>query len=159
MSARPSKATEKPRAVLDTNVVLAAHRTRNPRSPNAELLRRWRAGEFVQLYSDDTLAELAEKFQEQGIDPASAAEHLADLVRLGEYVTVTPADVEPVVAADPDDDLVLACAVKGQATHLVTYDPHLQALGKAYRDVEILDGLHFLYVVRGDQPPPAEKKE
>lgn len=39
------------------------------------------------------------------------------------------------------------------ATHIVTYDPHFDVLGGAYHDIPILDGLHFLYVVRGDRPP------
>jgi len=46
-------APEPLRAVLDTNVPIAAHLSRNPRSPTIELIDRWRAGEFVQLYSDD----------------------------------------------------------------------------------------------------------
>jgi predicted nucleic acid-binding protein len=51
------------RAVLDTNVPIAAHLSRNPHSPTIELLARWRGGQFVQLYSDDMLVELVEKFQ------------------------------------------------------------------------------------------------
>ena len=34
------------RAVLDTNVVLAAQLSRNPASPTMELLQRWRRKEF-----------------------------------------------------------------------------------------------------------------
>jgi hypothetical protein len=40
------------RAVLDTNVPIAAHLSRNPHSPTVELLGRWRAGQFLQLYSE-----------------------------------------------------------------------------------------------------------
>lgn len=36
------------RAVLDTNVPIAAHLSRNPHSPTIELLARWRGGQFVQ---------------------------------------------------------------------------------------------------------------
>lgn len=45
------------RAVLDTNVILAAHRTQQAASPNAEILSRWRRREFGFLYTADTLAE------------------------------------------------------------------------------------------------------
>lgn len=41
----------------------------------------------------------------------------------------------------------------GGATQLVTYDPHFQVLGDHVGDVQILDGLHFLYAIRGDTPP------
>jgi predicted nucleic acid-binding protein len=58
-----------------------------------------------------------------------------------------------VIEADLDDDMVLACAVVGQASHLVTYDLHFAPLGDVYRGVRLIDGLHFLYLVRGDQPP------
>jgi len=57
----------------------------------------------------------------------------------------------PVIPADPDDDLIIACAVVGKATHLVTYDPHYDILSGEYRGVKIVDGLHFLYRIRGDQ--------
>jgi putative PIN family toxin of toxin-antitoxin system len=145
---------EKPiRAVLDTNVPIAAHLSRNPRSPTIELIDRWRAGEFIQLYSDDMLAELQEKFIARQVAPDIAAQYIADLVRLGEYVEVSPEDIKPVITADPDDDLILACAVVGSATHIVTYDPHFDVLGGKYQGIQILDGLHFLYVVRGDKPP------
>ncbi len=35
----------------------------------------------------------------------------------------------------------------------MTYDEHLHALGEEYEGVRILDGLHFLYALRGDVPP------
>jgi predicted nucleic acid-binding protein len=56
--------------------------------------------------------------------------------------------VAPVILADPDDDLVIACAVVGQATHLVTYDPHFAVLGGKYQGVHIVDALDFLAVLR-----------
>jgi predicted nucleic acid-binding protein len=45
------------RAVLDTNVLLAAHLSSHPASPTAEILDRWQRREFVFLHSLDTLAE------------------------------------------------------------------------------------------------------
>ena len=49
-------------AVLDTNVVLTAHRSTAPTSPNREILARWESGEFTLLYSDDILLKTIEKF-------------------------------------------------------------------------------------------------
>ena len=48
------------RAVFDTNVVLAAERSREPASPNREIMTRWRQGEFTLLYSTDIALEYAE---------------------------------------------------------------------------------------------------
>ena len=45
------------RAVLDTNVVLAADRASTPQSPNREIINRWAAGEFIWLITDDIAAE------------------------------------------------------------------------------------------------------
>lgn len=141
------------RAVLDTNVPIAAHLSRNPHSPTIELLARWRGGQFVQLYSDDMLVELVEKFQTRKIAADASDRYLADLITLGEFVIVAPEQVPDVIAADPDDNAILACAFVGRASHIVTYDPHFDVLGGAYQGIPILDGLHFLYVVRGDRPP------
>ena len=57
------------RAVLDTNVVLAADRASTPQSPNREIINRWAAGEFIWLITDDIAPEYTEKLLEKGIDP------------------------------------------------------------------------------------------
>lgn len=57
------------RAVLDTNVVLAADRASTPQSPNREIINRWAAGEFIWLITDDIAAEYTEKLLEKGNDP------------------------------------------------------------------------------------------
>lgn len=139
------------RAVIDTNVVIAALKSRNPRSPTREVLDRWEDDEFKWLYSEDLRVEYAEKLVEKQVDPLSIVDFLSRLMLEGHAVLVTKDDLIPRVPADPDDDdAVIACAIVGRATHLVTYDPHLHALGEVYRGVRILDGLHFLYVLRGD---------
>ncbi|MCB0204891.1 MAG: PIN domain-containing protein [Anaerolineae bacterium] len=144
------------RAVLDTNAPIAAHLSRNPRSPTIELLARWRAGEFTQLYSDDMLVELIEKFQARRIASEACDIYLADLITLGEYVNVSSEQIPDAIVSDPDDNVILACALVGRATHIVTYDLHFNDCGGIYQGICILDGLHFLYVVRGDQPPEAQ---
>ena len=143
-----------PRAVLDTNVPIAAHLSRNAHSPTIELLERWRSRQFTQLYSDDMLVELVEKFRARKIAPSASDRYLADLLMLGEFVIVAAEQIPDVIAADPDDNAILACAFVGRASHIVTYDPHFDVLGGAYQGIPILDGLHFLYVVRGDRLPP-----
>lgn len=72
------------RAVLDTNVVLAAKRSTHPQSPNAEILTRWIAGEFAWLVSEDVVTEYADKLLEKGIDPVKVEHLVADLLQYGE---------------------------------------------------------------------------
>ncbi len=61
-----------------------------------------------------------------------------------------------VIAADPDDDKVLECAVVGNATHIVTGDKqHLVALG-SHQGIRILSPAEFLQLVAmssGQQTP------
>jgi putative PIN family toxin of toxin-antitoxin system len=40
-------------------------------------------------------------------------------------IVVVPAVIPPTVIADPDDDVVLACAVAAEADYVVSGDPHL----------------------------------
>lgn len=138
------------RAVVDTNVVIAALKARNPNSPTRELLARWENGEFDWLYSDDLRAEYVAKLKEKQVDPSRARVFFARLKQRGYSIPLTKDDLVHRVPADPDDDIVIACAIVGRATHLVTYDPHLHALGEVYQGVRILDGLQFLRVLRGD---------
>jgi uncharacterized protein len=147
--------TEQPifRAVFDTNVIVAALKSKNPNSPTVELLKRWRNDEFILLYTDDLLLEYREKFISRNIDPALRIAFLASLDVLGEQVNVAPDQIKPVVPNDPEDDIVVACAIVGKATHLVSYDPHLLNLGESYQGITILDGLNFLFAVRGDKRP------
>lgn len=145
-------ATKKLRAVLDTNVPIAAYLSKNPDSPTKELIDRWRNEEFVQLYSDSTLAELKQKLVEKEITPLLAGRYVADLLRIGVHVEVSPEDIRPLIPADPDDDLIVACAVVGGATHIVTYDPHFEVLGGEHKGVKVVDGLAFLRRLRGAVP-------
>jgi putative PIN family toxin of toxin-antitoxin system len=140
------------RAVFDTNVVIAALKSKNPGSPTVELLQRWSKGEFTLLYCDDLRLEYQKKFITRSVPLELRATFLKNLFELGEYVHLIPDQIQPRIAEDPDDDIVIACAIVGEATHLVTYDPHLLNLGETYEGITILDGLHFLYAVRGDTP-------
>ena len=107
------------RAVLDTNVFVSAFLSRNSTSPTKELIRRWQADEFVLLVSEVLLDEIAEKLVQYGIEQEKIIEFLALVARLAEWVDVPVEAVVPVVAQDPDDDHVLACAVRsGRARDL-----------------------------------------
>lgn len=48
-----------------------------------------------------------------------------------------------VVADDPDDDKFISCAVAAGASHIISGDPHLLALG-TYQNIRILTPSQFL---------------
>lgn len=60
------------------------------------------------------------------------------------WSTFVPA-VEPVavVAADPDDDKFIACALAAGASHIISGDPHLLAVA-SYQGILILTPAQFL---------------
>lgn len=109
------------RAVLDTNVVLAAHRSTHPASPNREVIERWRGGEFTLLYSDDVTLEYGEKMIEHGIARADVLGWMGLVQLLGERVKIETFHLRR-YPADVDDIGILLCAINGHATHLVSYD-------------------------------------
>lgn len=140
------------RTVLDTNVVLAAKRSTHPQSPNAEIITRWMAGEFVWLVSEDVVLEYTEKLLEKGIDPMRVETLVADLLQYGEEVPIRffhfrhyPVDV--------DDVAFLLLALNGDATHLVTYDEHLKDVGVFYPEFITCEPVAFLAAVRSDLVP------
>ena len=140
------------RAVLDTNAIVASVLAKKPTSPTVEIMNRWRRGEFELLQSDDLLSEVADKLREKGISGPRVWNVLAEVRDVAAFVPVSPNDIRPVITDDPDDDLVLACAVIGRATHLVTYDAHFAALGGKYQGIEIVDALAFLHLLHQQTP-------
>ena len=137
------------RVVLDTNVIIAALRSANPRSPTVELLDRWARNGYSLLYSDDLLAEYVDKLSKRSVSPVLIRAFLSRVMKKGEYVLVADRQIAA-VTVDPDDDRVLACAVVGKATHLVTYDPHLTVIGQTFRKVKIMSVLEFLAALRAN---------
>jgi len=145
------------RAVLDTNVFVSALLSRSPTSPTQELIQRWEADEFTLLISDALLDEVAEKLDAHDISQERIVELLMLMNRLAERVVVPSEAVTPVIEADPTDDLILACAVVGEADYLVSYDAHFDVLGGEYQGIKITRALPFLWAVRGDSPQDKSK--
>ena len=119
------------RAVLDSNVLIAAHRSTHLQSPNRELIERWQANEFTLLFSRDTLHEYAEKLLALGMKRAEALQFITLVSALGEAVEIEFFHLSD-YPTDPDDIAFLLCAWNGLASHLVSYDRHLLDLSAVY---------------------------
>lgn len=139
--------TKKHRAVLDTNVFVSAALSKNPSSPTREVVERWKRGEFVLLICTPLAEEIAEKLQDHQIDASQIEELVETLANLAEWIEVSSEKIESLLA-DPDDNVIVACAVMGQANYLVTYDPHFDALGGEHRGVKIIKAIPFLEILR-----------
>ncbi len=123
-----------PRLVLDTNVWVSALLWTGP--PN-EILRAGEAKRIVLVASPSIVEEAGEVLARPKFAPriagleTSVGELVESLLAIAEVIE-EPA-VEPVIAADPDDDRVLACAVAGMARWIVSGDAHLLALQRHKR--------------------------
>ena len=136
------------RAVLDTNVFVSAALSKNPSSPTLEVMERWQRGEFVLLICAPLAEEIVEKLLDHNISADKVNALVERLAQLAEWVEVPTEKIESLLS-DPDDNVIVACAIAGSVNYLVTYDPHFDSLGGAYRGLKILKAIPFLEVLRG----------
>jgi putative PIN family toxin of toxin-antitoxin system len=118
-----------PRAVLDTNVLVAA--LISPGGGSARLLLELRSGAFELLVSPLLLAELREvlrrdKFRRYVSD--AEADAYVELIRSEGVLRADPRPSPERLSADPDDEYLIDLARDAQADALVTGDAHLLEL-------------------------------
>lgn len=137
------------RLVLDTNIVVSALLWKG--SPHA-LLAEVRERPAVTLYtSARLLAELADiLFREKLATFVRASGQTPDAL-MQTYLNVariitTPQAILRVVARDPDDDHVVACALAAQTDLVVSGDGDLLEL-KAYRGIRIVNAVEALRLI------------
>ncbi len=138
------------RAVLDTNVLISAALSTNPNSPTRELLVRLQKEQYVLLMCDTLADEIAEKLGDRDVTKERIIEVLTIIEKLPEWVVVPPEKVESLLP-DPDDDVIVACAIEGRANYIVTYDPHFDSLGGEYRGIKIVKAIPFLEALRENE--------
>jgi hypothetical protein len=132
------------RAVLDTNVVVSALLWGG--TPE-RLIETAGEGALELFTSEPLLAELAGILTRSKFAALlrrrtlSAADILARYRELAETVEVAP--VSEAALRDPDDAVVLACAVCARADTIVSGDGDLLALG-SYRGIRVLSPLEAL---------------
>jgi predicted nucleic acid-binding protein len=134
------------KVVPDTNVLLASEKSTNLTSPNKEFFERWRDEEFELLYSENTLLEYIEKMREEGVSEKSIRKFIRAIFELGHEVYIMFYHL-PHYPIDPDDIAFLLCAENGDATHLLSYDKHLQDLDCFYF-FKVCKPLDFIFELR-----------
>jgi putative PIN family toxin of toxin-antitoxin system len=126
------------RAVIDTNVLIAALLWRGP--PHA-LLEQLRAGAMTLVSSPALLAELADvigraKFDAILVQSNTSRERaLAEVRQLADVVEPSP--LPQPVCRDPDDDHVLALALAAKAELIVSGDNDLLSM-KSFENIAIV---------------------
>lgn len=137
--------------VLDTNVLVSALCL--PRSLPADLLRRWLNREFDMLLSMEILAELLDVLHRPKIVrrfgiTTLQAEAFSQILR--DFCILTPGTlIVDAVPDDPKDNHVVACALEGSASFIISGDRHLQVLNE-YEGIRILSPAQFMSLLQTD---------
>jgi len=136
------------RVVLDTNQIVSGLLARH--GAQAELLDAWRDRRFLLLTSHFLLSEVEEVLSR----PVLRQKYHLQKEQIERFLTLlrmdslqVPGGVRLQVCRDPDDDLILGCAVEGQADFLVTGDQDLLVL-REYRSIRILTARHYIEHLR-----------
>ena len=134
------------RVVLDTNVYISIFT--NPKGQPGAIWDHGLSGTYTLLISPAIVAELANVLQEKFHWPDDAI--TARAKRFARIATIiTPHIVRNVIATDPADNHVLACALSGQADLIVSGDRrHLLPL-KEYQGISIIRPVDFLRMPGG----------
>ena len=137
------------RAVLDTNVIVSSFL--NPHGTPSRVREAWRTDRFELCLSNPLLIEIQDVLRRPVISRAtkvSPEEINAFVKRLkrAAYFVEEPFPIEPVILADPDDDVVLATAVAAAADFIVSGDRHLLDLLE-YDRVSVISPARFLEVL------------
>lgn len=135
----------KPRVVLDTNILVSS--TIVQHGFPARILALAVARRIKLVASPYLLSEylavmrrphIAKKYPHLGARPDLIQRFLQ-----ANAILVSPRSIPKVIAADPKDDAILACAVEGHARYIITGDEHLLKLGR-YRRIRILTPRDFV---------------
>ena len=128
-----------PVVVFDTNILISGIIWRDPPYRCLEFAR---AGQVEAVTCQEILDELEEKLKARfGYSADRATEAINDVLIFARLVTI--ANKLKIIAADPDDDKVLECAVEGQATHIVSGDRHLLSLDN-FKGNAVVSAVDFL---------------
>jgi len=148
------------RIVLDTNVLARA--ASGPPGPAAELLLRCVSVPNLLCLSPYLLSELSRVLRYprvrkiHGMPDEEIDGFVRDVQMASLVVTLAAENAEPVVAADPGDDPIVATAVAAKSQVLCTRDHHLRGEPVvrycAARGIEVLTDLELLERLRQISP-------
>ena len=135
-------AGERLKAVLDTNIYVAG--LTHPKGKTAILLDAAIRGVFTLVLSPAIMNELGRVLRDDfGWRVARVDQLVRTLAGVGQLVA--PRAAIHAVAADPDDNRILECAVTGKAHVVVSNDRHLLNLG-AFDNIPIVAAPDFRHI-------------
>ena len=134
------------KVVFDTNVVASASFWRG--SP-FNCLAAWAQGRCVAVVSSTLLAEYHETVEELRLDypGRKCVEWVTALTEAAELVF--PVERASGATADPDDEMILECAVAGEADFIVSGDKKHLLMLRQYQGIPIVSPAEFLRQLAG----------
>ncbi|HRQ40268.1 MAG TPA: putative toxin-antitoxin system toxin component, PIN family [Chloroflexota bacterium] len=131
---------------MDTNLFVSSLLVKS--GLPAQALDAWRQRKCLLVTSPSLIAEIVNTLNYPHIRHKYPItdEHIIKLVTLLEQdALVVPgtANVSGVIPADPDDEMILACALDGQADFIASGDRHLLEL-REYQGIPIITAREFL---------------
>lgn len=137
------------RVCVDTNVIVSGTISRS--GAPFEVIESWKRREFVLLTSEEIIAEVSKVFEYPKIKTAFSLtdeEIEKSLLLLSKYSQITPGELKlNVITEDPSDNMLLACAVEGNADFIVSGDNHLLDI-ETYQGIQILSPREFVNQLR-----------
>jgi len=139
------------RIVVDTNVIVSA--LLSPGSVPGKVMEAWDSSNYSLMISEPLLAEyllVLERPRLQTKHHKSSAEIHALIHRFRTEGRMVQTDRKlRVVRADPDDDIIVATAVAGNADFIVSGDRHLLEIGE-HAGIRIIPPGVFLAILEHD---------
>jgi putative PIN family toxin of toxin-antitoxin system len=135
------------RVVFDTNVVASASFWRG--TP-FDCLAAWANGRCEAMVSPALLSEYHETIEELSLEyPERPFVEWSDA--LAESATlVFPMENASGATIDPDDEMILECALAAEADYIVTGDKKHLLLLRQFRDIPIVNPANFLRVLASE---------
>ena len=138
------------KAVFDSTVLVSAFLSKS--GVSRELLRRAELGDFTICVAEEILDEIQRVLEYPRIRKRyrysdEAVTEYVGLLRVVAQVIIKLPKIEKVVR-DPNDDMIIACAVKARAEYIVTRDKDLLIL-KEYEGTTILKPEELLGLLKG----------
>lgn len=133
------------RVVLDTNQHISA--IIRPNGHPAQIVKFWRIGLIEVAISPFILEEFEAVVhrpriqQKHNLSDADIAEYLEGLRTFA--VLVPGAVTVNAVPDDPDDNIIIACAIEAEVDMIISGDQHLLSLG-SYQGIPIVRAVDFL---------------
>lgn len=139
------------KVVIDTNILVSA--ILNPKGTPAKIVKAWFKNRFIVVISQFSLQEIERVLHYEHIQKIKHISEdeihklVTEIIKTSELIQVS-STIE-IIKTDIADNQVLATAVDGQTTYIISGDHHLLDLGE-FRGIKILKPADFLNVLQGN---------